>query len=208
MFLGPEPDPFYLFIFVHHRPPSTFSYTFRHTQSHAVTGHGNPFHLPPTVVRRVIIHRLYTYYVIIIYIFHDTCTAGHHLCASVFPRRFYIVVRYNIIIIVLFLFIFSYSSTDQLQIIRHTAIQRTEYLSQRLLLCYPCIILYYYDIRARTQICAKIRSLQLIFIAPQLSPTRLTDSSLQIDYTTEDSPTILWKKKMKKTLLLDHYKTI
>lgn len=105
MFLGPEPDPFYLFIFVHHRPPSTLSYTLRHTQSHAATGHGNPFHLPPSVVCRVIIHRLYTYYVIIIYIFHDTCTAGHHLCASVFPRRFYIVVRYNIIIIVLsFLF--------------------------------------------------------------------------------------------------------
>lgn len=40
----------------------------RHTQSHAATGHGNPFHRPPSVVCRVIIHRLYTYYVIIIYI--------------------------------------------------------------------------------------------------------------------------------------------
>lgn len=57
------------------------------------------------------------------------------------------------------------------------------------------------------QICAKIRSLQLIFIVPQLSPTRLTDSSRQIDYTTEDSPIKLWKK-MKKILLPNHYKTI
>lgn len=180
------------------------------------TGHGNPSAESATgSVPCYYIHRLYLlYYYNILYRYIYIYISRYAYCRTPFMVRVYSLVvfillyaLYNIIIAVavLFLFIFAYilfsvfldwPTADYTSHPRFNA--RCIYCSNFFYPIYPCIILRYYDIRARTQTSAKIRSSQLIFIAPRPSPARLTDSSRQIDCTAEDSPTKPREKKWKK----------